>query len=87
METSIGHQSPGSSLPPLIGKTVNTKVWLTTGNTDVVVDPYIFSNSFVDIVPTSSFTGPWWITMGEGTFTVNSANSENSGTTYSYIIL
>jgi hypothetical protein len=89
MATSTGHQSPQSSLPPLQFKTINTRVWATTGNTDVVTDAYVDSNSLIDIMNTSAFVGPWYITINPGTgFTVTSANSETATTTtYSYIIL
>ncbi len=89
MASSIGHQSPQSTLPPLATKVVNTQIWLTTGNTDVVADPYIRANSIVSFMNTSAFVGPWWVTniVPGVSFTVTSANSETqTTTTYSYIL-
>ncbi len=89
MATSTGHQSPQSSLPPLSNKTVNTRIWLTTGTTDVVTDAYVTANSIIEIMNTSAYTGPWYITLNPGTgFTVTSGASETqTTTTYSYVIL
>lgn len=86
---ATGHQSPLSSLPPLKYKTVNTRVWATTGNTDVVADTYVTANSIIDLMNTSAYVGPWFITLNPGVgFTVTSSNSETATTTtYSYVIV
>lgn len=89
MATSTGHQSPASTLNPFKNKTVNTKVWTTSGNTDVVTDEYCYPNSIIEIQNTSAFNGNWYISsQTEGTFTITSTNGETATiTTYSYIIL
>lgn len=88
MASSTGHQSPQSSLPPLSAKVLNTREWLTTGNTDVVTDEYVHTNSMIMIMPTSAFAGRWYVTVAQGTFTVTSSNSETqTTTTYSYVVL
>ena len=88
--TSTGHQSPQESLPPLRVKTVNTRLWKTTGNTDTVTDSYVSLNSVIEIMNTSAFQGQWYVSNlnpGVG-FTITSTNSETATTTtYSYIIL
>lgn len=69
---------------------MNTQQWLTTGNTDVVTDPYVYSNSIILVMPTSTFAGRWYVTVATtgGSFTVTSSSSESaSTTTYSYIVL
>jgi len=90
MASSVGHQSPASTLPPFQYKTVNTQQWLTTGNTDVVTDPYVYSNSIIQIMPTSAYAGRWYVTVAAagGSFTVTSSSAETqTTTTYTYIVL
>lgn len=87
---AVGHQSPGSQLPPLQYKILNTQLWAITGNTDAVTDPYVFSNSIILIMPTSAYAGRWYVTIpaAGGSFTVTSSASEAATTTtYSYIVL
>lgn len=85
----IGHQSPQSQLPPLKYKTINTFTWGSGGNTAVVADSYIDSNSFVDlnVTGTTPATGVWAITYGNGTFTITSSSSESTTLTVQYIVL
>lgn len=89
MATSTNHQSPQSTSPALKYKIVNTRVWAINGTSDVVADTYVSANSIIDIMNTSIFVGPWFITLNPGVgFTVTSSNSEAATTTtYSYIIL
>lgn len=90
MASSVGHQSPQSTLPPFQYKTLNTQQWLSTGNTDVVTDAYVYSNSIILIMPTSAYAGRWYVTIpaAGGSFTVTSSSSESATTTtYSYIVL
>jgi hypothetical protein len=88
MANSTGHQSPQSTLPPFALKTVNTRVWQTTGTTDTVTDEYVHPNSIIVINNTSAYVGPWSIAVSQGSFTITSGNSETqTTTTYSYIVL
>lgn len=80
-----------------------TRVWATTGNTDTVTDPSIYSGSQIVIQNTSAYAGRWYVsnitptstayTAGQnvttpGTFTVTSSSSETqTSTTYSYTIV
>ena len=77
-----------SNDPGLRINTLPARTWATTGNTDVVLDSNVTSNTIVQIMNTSTFVGPWWITKQVGTgFTVNSGNSETATTTtYSYLL-
>lgn len=78
-----------SNTPGLRIKTLPQRVWAVTGNTDVVLDANVNSNTVVQIMNTSAYTGPWWITSkipGTG-FTVTSGNSEQATTTtYTYLL-
>jgi hypothetical protein len=86
---AVAHQSPASTLPPFQYKTVNTQTWAITGNTDVVTDGYVYSNSIILIVPSSAYAGRWSVTIPAtgGSFTVTSSSSEANTVTYSYIVL
>ena len=70
-------------------KTPATRAWATTGQTDVVADTKVSSNSLIDIMNTSAYVGPWYVTINPGVgFTVTSGNSETqTTTTYQYVIL
>lgn len=69
-------------------KTLTTRAWAVTGNTDTVTDANVHPNSIIEIQNLSQFVGPWWVTVTQGQFVVNSANSETATTTtYTYIIL
>ena len=78
-----------SNQPGLTINTLASRAWLTTGNTDVVADANVRSNTIVLIMNTSAFVGPWYVTTTAGTgFTVTSTNQETQTiTTYKYLLL
>lgn len=67
------------------------RTWATNGTTDVVADVNVSSNSFILIMPTSAYIGPWYVPLstiiGGTGFTVTSSNSETAGLTYQYLII
>ena len=85
---SIGHQSPQSSLPPLSGKTINTFLWGSSGNTATIVDPYIHPNSQVDawVTGTTPQAGQWAYAVTQGQCVITSSSSESSTLPVSYIV-
>lgn len=65
-----------------------TRIWLTSGNTDVVFDASVHPSSGIVVTPVSSVpAGFWKVVVGQGTFTVTSSDSESAGLTYNYTIL
>ena len=75
--------------PGEVVSTIPSRTWATTGNTDIVLDGNVTSTTLVDIMNTSAFIGPWYITTTPGTgFTVTSGNSETATTTtYKYKLI
>lgn len=88
MADSFGHQSPQSTLPPLALKTLNTGTWGAGGNTKTITDPYIHTNSQVDIWVTGSTpqAGQWAYTMTQGQCVITSSSSESSTLPIAYVI-
>ena len=86
---STKHQSPQFSLPPLKLKTLNTTTWGAGGNTVTISDPYIYTNSFIDVYVTGSTPpqGQWSFAVTEGQVVITSSASENSTLPLTYIIL
>lgn len=65
-----------------------TRVWLTSGNTDVVIDASCHPSSCIVVTPQNNTpAGFWKIVAGQGTFTVTSSDSESAGLTYNYTLL
>ena len=87
MASSVGHQSPQSTLPPLAQHTVNSQTWLAQGTTDTVTDAYCHSNSMVLINPQTVPAGRWAVVTSQGSFTVTSSDTEQTTCIYEYIIL
>lgn len=75
--------------PGEVVSSIPSRVWATTGNTDVVADANVTSTTLVDIMNTSAYVGPWYVTLNPGVgFTVTSSNSETaSTTTYKYKLI
>lgn len=86
---AAGHKSPQSSLPPLAYKTVNTTTWGAGGNSSVISDTYIKSNSFVVVQVTGATpqSGFWTVTIANGSVTIRSSSSESSTLPVAYIVL
>ena len=82
------HKSPFGLNPALSQKQVNTGTWGGGGNTCVITDSEIHLNS--DFRPwvtgTTPSSGNWSWTCAEGSVTITSSDSENSGLTISYLI-
>lgn len=76
-------------VPFLRYKTVVTKSWTTTGNTDTITDAAIKDNSFIIPVCKSGVpAGLWAVTaISNGSATITSSDSESAGLVYYYIIL
>lgn len=90
MATTVGaagysSQQPAQYLPTTI-ITPPTRIWLTSGNTDVVIDASVGSGSCIVVTPTSIPAGFWKVVVGAGNFTVTSSDSESAGLTYNYTI-
>lgn len=81
MAVSNTQNSPANYSPYLRYKTMNSVAWETTGNTCVVTDANVHSNSLISIMNTSARNGLWYVTVSEGTFTVTSSDSESATTT------
>lgn len=86
---SVGHQSPQSTLPPLALKTINTTTWGSTANACTITDPYIVSNSYVDVqvTGTTPAAGRWSTVITQGQVIIYSSASEQSTLPISYIVL
>lgn len=87
--TSNQHQSPYELTPALSQKQLNTGTWGSGGNTCVITDGKIHTNSDVRIVPTGTVApaGIWVQSLpAEGTITVTSSDSENSALTLQYVV-
>lgn len=86
---STGHQSPQSTLPPLALKTINTTTWGAVANTCTITDPYIHTNSWIDIQVSGSTpqAGRWSTTVTQGQIVITSTDAENSTLPITYIIL
>lgn len=85
---ATGHQSPQSTLPPLALKTINTLTWGAGGNTLTITDPYIHTNSQVDLWVTGTVpqAGQWAQVVTQGQVVVTSSSSESSTLPVSYIV-
>ena len=63
------------------------RVWLTSGNTDVVIDASVHTGDCIIVTPVgASPAGFWRVVVTQGGFTVTSSDSESAGTTYNYFI-
>ena len=72
---------------PSWGVPCPTRVWLTTGNTDVVVDASVHTGNCILVTPVGSTpAGDWKVVVTQGGFTVTSSDSESAGLTYNYFI-
>lgn len=81
-------QQPTGYAPELSQISSPTRIWGTTGNTDVVIDASVHPSSGILVTPVSATpTGNWKAVVGQGTFTVTSTDSESAGLTYNYTIL
>jgi len=81
-------QQPLQYDPALQNTLPSTRVWLTSGNTDVVIDATVHPSSTIVATPTGNTpAGFWKIVASQGTFTVTSSDSESAGLTYNYTIL
>lgn len=88
---NLGTMTAAEYLPFFRYKNVATKAWTTSGNTDVVSDPKVSSNSFIDFMFLNG-TFPagtnWSVTLNPGVgFTVTSTDSESTNFSYAYRIL
>lgn len=88
VKISAGHQSPQSSLPPLSQKQISTGTWGTGGNTCLITDEYIHTNSVVHayVTGTTPPVGNWSFTTANGTCTITSTDAESSSLPVSYVI-
>lgn len=86
---STQHFSPASGLPPFSQKTLNTLTWGANATALTIVDPYIVSNSQIDLQVTGSTpaAGRWSYTYSQGQVIVTSSDSEQSSLPLQYIIL
>lgn len=81
-------QQPNQYDPALLNVATPTRTWLTTGNTDTVIDASVHPTSNVLVTPVSTTpAGTWKVTITQGQFVVTSSDSESAGQTYNYIIL
>ncbi len=71
--------SPANYSPYLRGKTLTTQTF-TTGNTQVITDANVHSNSLIVIQNISVPAGRWGIAVSEGTFTITSSDGESAAT-------
>lgn len=86
---SAGYSSmqPNNYEPSMSIAVAPTRIWATTGNTDVVIDASVHPSVCIVVTPTTNPTGFWKVVVGQGTFTVTSSDSESAGLTYNYTIL
>lgn len=81
-------QQPNAYDPALLNVTTPTRTWLTTGNTDTVIDASVHPSSNVIVTPVNNTpAGFWKLTISQGQFIVTSSDSESAGQTYNYFIL
>lgn len=81
MAVNNTQNSPANYSPYLRGKSMPSVAWETTGNTCVVSDANVHTNSLVVIVNTSARNGLWSWVCTEGTITITSSDSESATTT------
>lgn len=74
--------------PALRYKTITTTTWGAGGNTKVITDPKITTNSQVEVwvTGTTPQAGSWAYNYAVGSLTLTSSSSENSALPLSYII-
>ncbi len=81
-------QQPSQYDPAMQNAPNTVRVWLTTGNTDTVIDATVHPSSSILVTPTGATpAGFWKVVVSQGQFVVTSSNSEASGLTYNYAIL
>lgn len=81
-------QQPTQYSPELAISTSPTRIWLTTGNTDSVIDASVHPSSGILVTPVGATpNGFWKVVVAQGSFVVTSSDSENAGLTYNYTIL
>ena len=81
-------QQPSQYDPAMQNAPQTTRVWLTTGNTDTVIDATVHPSSTVCVSATGAIpAGFWKVVVSQGSFTVTSSDSESAGLTYNYAIL
>ena len=81
-------QQPSQYNPAMQNTPNSTRVWLTTGNTDTVIDATVHPSSTIIATPTGAIpNGFWKVVVTQGQFVVTSSSSENAGLTYNYAIL
>ncbi len=86
--TGYSSQQPTQYSPELAICASPTRIWLTSGNTDTVIDAAVHPSSGIVVTPVSSVpAGFWKVVVSQGTFTVTSSDSESAGLTYNYTIL
>lgn len=85
---NVGHQSPQSTLPSFALKTVNTCTWGATANSCTIVDPYIHTNSDINIWVTGATpqAGNWALAITQGQLVITSSSSESSSLPISYVV-
>lgn len=76
-------------MPALALKTINTTTWGAGGNTTTITDPYIHTNSAVEVWVTGSTpqVGQWAFAITQGQMVITSSSSESSTLPISYIVL
>jgi hypothetical protein len=91
MAVTVGAAGYSSVKPgqydPSWGVPCPNRIWATTGNTDIVIDASVHPTDCILITATTAQAGTWHVTVGQGTFTVTSTDSESATTTaYNYFI-
>lgn len=71
--------SPANYSPYLRGKTLVSNTFVS-GNTQVITDANVHSNSLIVIQNTSARAGLWYVTVSEGSFTITSSDAESNAT-------
>lgn len=86
--TNYSSMQPNNYEPSMAFSPSPTRIWGTTGNTDVVIDASVHPSVCIVVTPQSTTpAGFWKVVAGQGTFTVTSSDSESAGLTYNYTIL
>ena len=85
--TGYSSQQPAQYLPGMQNVTTPTRTWLTTGNTDTVIDASVHPSSAILVTPQSVPAGFWKVVASQGSFLLTSSDSESAGITYNYRIL
>lgn len=81
-------QQPSQYDPGMSNVPASTRVWLTTGNTDLVTDASCHPGSCIVVTPQNNTpAGFWKVVASQGSFLVTSSNSESTGLTYNYTLL